>query len=158
MLTFLGGVHRLPVSRFVLVGCLAACIDFAVFNLALPMVGGSRTGAVLANTVSFAAATSVSFALNSRFTFGVTRSRAAFGRYLAVALVGVAIYDLSLLLVLLWTPPGDVLLTNVAKAVAVVPSATWNYLGFRRFAFRPAAPRPERAPVAAAVEAGNGRR
>lgn len=158
MLTLLRAFRRMPVSQFILVGSLAACIDFAVFNLALPLVGASRPGALLANTGSFAAATGVGFVLNSRYTFGVVRTRAGFLRYLGVALVGVAIYDLALLLVLQWTPPGDVLLTNVAKAVAVFPSATWNYLGFRKFAFATAPLRPERADLGVVVEAGDGRR
>jgi putative flippase GtrA len=157
MLTFLGAIRRLPVSQFILVGCLAACIDFAVFNLALPVLGASRPGALMANTASFAAATGVGFALNSRYTFGVVRTRAGFARYLGVALVGVAIYDLTLLLVLQWTPPGDVLLTNAAKAVAVFPSATWNYLGFRNFAFAVARSSRGRTPTGAPVEAGDGR-
>lgn len=158
MLSFIQSIRSLPVSRFVLVGCVAACIDFATFNLALPLVGVSRAGALLANTASFAAATSVGFVLNSRFTFGVVRTRAGFLRYLGVALVGVVIYDLSLLLVLQWTPPGDVLLTNLAKVVAVFPSATWNFLGFRSFVF-PSAPavRPEHR-AGTPVEAGDGRR
>jgi putative flippase GtrA len=158
MLTFLRAIRRRPVSQFILVGCVAACIDFAVFNLALPAVGASRPGALLANTASFGAATSVSFVLNSRYTFGVVRTRAGFARYLGVALVGVAIYDLALLLVLQWTPPGDVLLTNIAKAVAVFPSATWNYLGFRHFAFAVTRSPREGAQAGAPVEAGDGRR
>lgn len=158
MLTFIQSIRRLPVSRFVLVGCLVACIDFATFNVALPMIGVSKTGALLANTASFAVATTVGFILNSRFTFGVVRTRAGFLRYLGVALVGVAIYDLSLLLVLQWTPPGDVLLTNLAKAVAVFPSATWNYLGFRNFAFASAAAERVEHRAGTPLEASDGRR
>lgn len=135
MLAFVRRSHRLSLSRFVAVGSLAACIDFTVFNLALLAVGASRWHVLLANTASFAAATCVGFALNSRYTFRAVRTRSSFMRYLAIALVGVGIYDLGLLLALLWVTPGDVLLTNAAKVVAVVPSATWNYLGFRRFAF-----------------------
>jgi putative flippase GtrA len=158
MLTLLRAFRRMPVSQFIMVGSLAACIDFTVFNLVLPLVGVSRSGALLANTGSFVAATCVGFVLNSRYTFGVVRTREGFVRYLGVALVGVAIYDLALLAVLQWTPPGDVLLTNVAKAVAVFPSATWNFLGFRHFAFASAPTRAGRADVGAAVEAGDGRR
>ena len=158
MLTFLRAIRGMPVGQFIMVGSIAACIDFACFNLALPLVGASRTGALLANTVSFAAATGVGFVLNSRYTFGVVRTRAGFLRYLGVALVGVAIYDLALLLVLQWTPPGDVLLTNVAKAVAVFPSATWNYLGFRNFAFASAPARGVPARAGATLEARDGRR
>lgn len=157
MLTFLRAIRGTPVSQFILVGSLAACIDFAVFNLALPLVGASRSGALLANTGSFAAATGVGFLLNSRFTFRVVRTREGFLRYLGVALVGVAIYDLALLLVLQWTPPGDVLLTNVAKAVAVFPSATWNFLGFRHFAFASAPARSTLSRPGATIEAGDGR-
>lgn len=157
MLTFLRVIRGMPVSHFMLVGSLAACIDFAVFNLALPLVGVSRSGALLANTGSFAVATCVGFVLNSRYTFGVVRTRAGFLRYLGVALVGVAIYDLALLAVLQWTPPGDVLLTNVAKVVSVFPSATWNFLGFRRFAFASAPARSGAARVASTLGVDNGR-
>ena len=157
MLALINTIRRLPLSRFVLVGLVAACIDFATFNLALPLVGVSRSGALMANTASFAVATTVGFILNSRFTFGVDRTRAGFVRYVGVALVGVAIYDLSLFLVLGFMPQGDVLLTNIAKAVAVFPSATWNFIGFRSFAFGSAPTRRVEARPSAPVEA-DGRR
>ena len=150
MLNSLRGLRPQSLRRFAAVGLVSAVFDFTAFNLVLLAIGPSKTNIILANTAAFCVATSVSFVLNSRFTFDAARTRATFMRYLSVAVIAVGIYNLTLLLLLTRIDPGDRLLTNIAKAIAVAPSATWNFLGFALFAFndRRSAPATEMHPTA----------
>lgn len=153
--------------RFVVVGLCSAITDFSVFNIALAYLGPSAWHAVIANTLSFTAGTCVGYTLNSRYTFSAERSRTSAARYLAVAVIGVAIYDTGLFLLLLKLDASSTLMTNAAKVFAVAPSATWNFIGFSLFAFGGAragtgagAATPATRPLAAgiATETIDGRR
>ncbi len=153
--------------RFVAVGLCSAVTDFSVFNIALAYLGPSAWHAVIANTLSFTAGTCVGYTLNSRYTFSAERSRTSAARYLAVAVVGVAIYDTALLLLLLQLDASSTLVTNAAKVFAVAPSATWNFIGFSLFAFggarsgtrgTPVARSNRPAPAGIATETPDGRR
>jgi putative flippase GtrA len=130
-------VARFPsLLRFALVGSIAACAHFATFNLLL-----RETHVLVANTAAVTSAICVSYVLNARFTFRVLRSRLSFARYIVVALVGVAIHNSTVALLLTQLDSQDRLLANVATGLAVIPSATWNFLGFSGFAFRGATAR-----------------
>ena len=81
------------VATFLFVGGSAAAIDFGVLS-GVVALGGSRYGARL---LSVAVATVYTWALNRRLTFAtqVPPSWREFGRYVAVALAGIAL-NLSL--------------------------------------------------------------
>ena len=145
MLTMLRRLRSRSLGRFAAVGIVAACIDFTSFNVVLLALGPSKANVILANTIAFTLATSVSFIINARYTFGAARTRRSFTRYVVIAIVAVLIYNATLLLLLTRVDHSDILLTNLAKVIAVGPSATWNFLGFALFAF---GDRTAAAPVA----------
>jgi putative flippase GtrA len=132
--------------RFALVGVAATAADFAVFNIVL--VGrpeATERLVLLANTLAFATATLLSYALNSRFTFQSGQDRRALLRYFAVAIGGAVVYDLGLLTAIRALDADTAVALNAAKVCAVALSATWNFVGFAFFAF--ASPRFARAKV-----------
>jgi putative flippase GtrA len=140
------------VARFIGVGLTATLTDFVIFNLLIVGVDDpSWPRVLLANTTAFACATVVGYLLNSRVTFRASIDQGSFVRYVAVAIVGAAIYDGSLL-ALMWAFDADsIIALNVVKVAAVALSATWNFCGFAFFAFRT---QESAAPAAASREAG----
>lgn len=122
--------------RFGLVGLFATATDFGVFNVGLVFATDPGRGSIIAlNTLAFAVATSVSYSLNSRYTFAARRSGSALRRYFFVAVCGAVIYDLALVGGQQFIPAGDIVLLNAAKLGAASLSATWNFVGFSVFAF-----------------------
>jgi putative flippase GtrA len=122
--------------RFVGVGLLATATDFLVFNLTI--LGTTDPPAIRileANTLAFACATAVGYVMNARVTFRATRDRGSLARYVAVVLVGAAIYNGALALAVHTIDPGNRYLLNLVKLGAVLFSATWNFCGFSLFAF-----------------------
>ncbi len=126
--------------RFAGVGLVATATDFAVFNLLLFATHDPpRLRVLLANTTAFAVATAVGYVLNARFTFRAARSRQSLVRYVAVALSGAAVYDLTLLALLTGADAHSTLAINLVKLGAVTVSAAWNFCGFALLVFaRPA--------------------
>jgi putative flippase GtrA len=142
-------VARFPsLVRFGVVGAIAACAHFATFNLLL-----RETHVLVANTAAVTSAICVSYVLNARFTFRVLRSRQSFARYVVVALIGVAIHNSTVALLLTQLDAENRLFANLATGLAVFPSATWNFLGFSGFAFRGALARTDAKPPARATAA-----
>jgi putative flippase GtrA len=148
----LGRIERLframwpRLFRFALVGIAATGADFAIFNLVLVgRADATERLVLLANTLAFATATLLSYALNSRFTFQAGNERRALLRYVGVAVGGAVVYDLGLLAAIRVLDADTTVALNVAKVGAVALSATWNFIGFAFFAF--ASPRGARARV-----------
>ena len=123
--------------RFAVVGIIKAAIDFGLFNLILfASPTGSGPTILFANTTGFSVAIASSFLLNARYTFRVRARRRRFWRYVAVSLMGLALYNGALALLLaVWDPEGIAAL-NVAKAASLVASTAWNFLGYRYLVFR----------------------
>lgn len=125
-----------------MVGALKTVVDFATFNLVLLVLPGlSMPVVLLANTAGFVVAVSVSFVLNERFTFRTAARSRGFSRYVVISLVGLALYNGSLVVVLAFWDAEDTLALNVAKVGALVTSMVWNFLGYRFLVFGPAGTR-----------------
>ncbi len=125
-----------PLSRFLLVGAFRAVVDFSVFNVLLASTSSTQIAWVLAaNTVAFGTAMLASYLLNARYTFNAPWQPGSLGRYATIAASGVAIYNAALWALQVSMSADSVAEINVAKALAVAPSAAWNYLGYRHFAF-----------------------
>ena len=123
--------------RFALVGGTATVVDFSIFNVVLAGRGEpSTTHLLAAATIGFVFATYTSYQLNSRFTFRATRSVAALGRYLGIALGGLLIHNATLLFLRGQLDPSTVIELNAVKFGALGASLIWNYLGYRHIAFR----------------------
>ena len=122
--------------RFIAVGLAATATDFTVFNIAIaPVNAPTRPYILVANTLAFATATCVGYTLNSRYTFRAAPDRRSLVRYVLVAIVGAAVYDGSLLVLLHLLSEYDTVLLNVAKVAAVALAAAWNFVGFSLFVF-----------------------
>jgi len=124
--------------RFAMVGVLKTVVDFATFNLVLFVLPGLSMPVVLtANTAGFTVAVSVSFVLNRRFTFRTAARSRGFSRYVVISLVGLALYNGSLVAVLAIWEADDTFALNLAKVGALVTSMVWNFLGYRFLVFGP---------------------
>lgn len=136
--SLLEALQQQPLTRFFVVGMVVTAVDFGVFNALVLMHGEPSTAYILfANTIAFAIAANVGYQLHSRFTFRVGREWRSFWAYVAVAVIGVTIYNSSLL-ALLWLIGSDhPIALNIAKLGAVGFASTWNFQGFRLLAFRP---------------------
>ena len=133
------------VLRFALVGFVKAALDFGSFNLILLVSpADSRAIVILANTVGFSVAVGASFLLNARYTFRAPVQRQRFWRYVAISLVGLALYDSALALLLAVSGMDGIVALNAAKAAALVASTAWNFVGYRYLVFRPALATPAR--------------
>ncbi len=128
--------------RFAMVGALKTVVDFATFNLVLLVLPGLSMPVVLAaNTAGFTVAVSVSFVLNERFTFRTAARSRGFSRYVVISLVGLALYNGSLIAVLAVWDADDTFALNLAKVAALGASMVWNFVGYRFLVFGP--PRPK---------------
>jgi len=136
--SLLEALQQQPLTRFFFVGIVVTAVDFGIFNALVLLHGDPSTAyIVFANTIAFAVAANVGYQLHSRFTFRVGRQWRSFWAYVAVAVIGVTIYNASLL-GLLWLIGSDhPIALNVAKVGAVGFASTWNFQGFRLLAFRP---------------------
>jgi putative flippase GtrA len=124
-------------------------VDFAVFNLLLVPLDGSRTNAVLlANTTAFMCAMVVNYSMNARFSFRVGASRRSLLSYVLFTVVGLLFYNFNLLWIRAALDADTRLLLNVSKAAAMALLFAWNYVGYSRFVFRAdTSPAPERRAV-----------
>ena len=133
----LGDLQQRPLSRFLVVGSMVTAVDFGVFNVLLLFnVDPSKAYVLGANTLAFGVAANVGYQLHSRFTFRVGRRWQSFWAYVAVAVIGVSIYNVALYGFLLVVASTHPLALNVAKAGAVAVASIWNFQGYRLLAFR----------------------
>jgi putative flippase GtrA len=123
--------------RFAIVGGVATVVDFSIFNILLAGRGEPSTVHLLtAATIGFTVATYTSYQLNARFTFRASRSTAALGRYVGIAVGGLLIHNTTLLILRGQLDPDTVIELNAVKFVALGISMIWNYVGYRQIAFR----------------------
>ena len=123
--------------RFALVGGIATVVDFSIFNIVLAGRGEPSTlHLLIAATVGFGVATYTSYQLNARFTFRASRSTAALGRYIGIAVGGLLIHNTTLLILRGQLDPDTVIELNAVKLAALSASMIWNYIGYRQIAFR----------------------
>lgn len=138
-----GELQQRPLTRFFVVGVAVTAVDFGVFNALVLLHGDPSTAFILfANTIAFAVAANVGYQLHSRFTFRVGREWRSFWAYVAVAVIGVTIYNSSLLLLLWFIESDHPIALNIAKVGAVGVASMWNFQGFRLLAFRTREGRP----------------
>ena len=76
--------------------------------------------------------------LNARYTFRAERDRGQFIRYVLVSAAGIALYNGALFAVVELTVPTGTIEVNLSKIAALAASLAWNFIGYRRFVFRPA--------------------
>jgi putative flippase GtrA len=114
--------------RYLVTGSLAAIVDVGVFALLL------RLGLAIpvAATISFAAASITNYWLTSRFVFQAKRSATGYLRFLAFALLGLALNVTLTTLLAAYTPLPPVLAKVVAIGICFVFNFTMNSL----FVFR----------------------
>ena len=130
------------IYRFVIVGLLNTGIDFAVFNL-LISASGIRTGPglLLINITAVLVAIVNSYILNRIWTFKSSDPNytAQLPKFLTASLTGMIINTVTVGLVplLLWpgTAPTSSAL-NVAKLLAAILSASWNFISYRHWVFK----------------------
>lgn len=126
-----------PLVRFVAVGSLVTALDFLVFNVLIGQIGTpSKTETVVANTVAFACATLAGYLLHATYTFRAARGWRSLTTFLAVAVGGAVVYDVTLLGLLHVYHAPHTLELNVLKALAAGFASLWNFQGFRILVFR----------------------
>jgi putative flippase GtrA len=125
------------IVRYLLVAVVKVALDFAIFNvLVFGVADPDRAHLLLANSSGFVAAGWVAYRLNSGFAFRVERRPGDFGRFLAVSLVGGALYNVGLIALVATVDASGSVELNLAKLGALAVSAGWNFLGCSLFVFR----------------------
>lgn len=119
------------VTRFAVVGVLAAVLDFAIYHLAI----GLGLWVHAARALSFVMATLLAYVLNKRWSFNATGSRgraAAFaGLYITTFVVVLTLHALALAVLPMawWT-------TTAAWALSQAFGSTCNFIMLRLVIFR----------------------
>jgi len=132
-------------ARFIAAGIFNTVIDFAIFNTLIHAFGFQ---AWVANICSTSVAMVISFVINKKTVFRDSKrfSHTQFAAYIAVTLAG--LWGLQTIVIVgvsdivrpvaqsfLSSTTVRLLVPNVAKAVATVGSAIWNYLWYDRVIF-----------------------
>jgi putative flippase GtrA len=136
--SFLVAAAHKRLFQFVLVGGIAACTDFTVFDAVV--IGEpypSHVRVLIANSLALLCATLVGYLLNRRLTYRGRRHVGSLPRYAFVAAIGAALYDGSLMVLLHLPHAHGVVMLDALKLLAIPPSAAWNYFGFGAFVFPP---------------------
>ncbi len=130
-------------AKFAQVGVLNTLIDFGIFNLLIWITGIiSGTGIILLNTLSILVAIINSYFWNKYWTFSKKGGRIEreFLQFLVISIIG---WALNTSIVFLGTTFIEVQLgvsagawVNIMKALAVVVSMTWNFLGYKFIVFK----------------------
>ena len=125
---------------FLLIGVMNTAIDFGLLNL-LIMLTYQHSGwwLLIFNGLSFLAAVSNSYVLNGRVTFRYRElgDPLRFARFIGVNAMGLVINSgiVGLMAPLLEGRYSSIVAINVSKALAVLVSLCWNYLGSKRWIF-----------------------
>lgn len=132
-------------ARFIAAGIFNTVVDFAIFNALIHLFGFK---AWTANICSTSVAMVISFVINKKAVFrdGKRFSHTQFAAYIVVTLAG--LWGLQTIMIIgvsdtirpiaqsfLSTSAGRFLIPNIAKAVATVASAVWNYIWYDRVVF-----------------------
>ncbi len=133
--------HFWQIARFAIVGCLNTVIDLLVLNALLWLFPTQNTLIVLGfNSFAYTTGAINSFLLNKYWTFQ-RQGRITIGevlRFLLTTGAGVLCSDVLLwgaVVVLRPLIANQMVLTNIAKIVAVLGMATISYLGMRLWVF-----------------------
>ncbi|MEJ1159178.1 GtrA family protein [Prosthecomicrobium sp. N25] len=111
--------------RFATVGAITTVIDIVGFALLVTVLPPAP-----ANLCSYSMGLTVSYLLNSRWTFGVSRNPAQAVKFVAATLAGLGLSTLLVASLSLVIPP------IVAKVLSVPVVFAWNYLTVRFWVFR----------------------
>jgi putative flippase GtrA len=124
-------------SRFLVVGVLAAVVDFGTFNVVL-LLGDERSAdwIAVANTAAVVVAFLFSYSMQSRVTFRAGWSWTSMILFIVVTVIGIGVYNGGLLGLRAIVQPDAVLVLNFLKLLAAVPLLIWKYVGFSQIAFR----------------------
>ncbi len=140
-------------TKFVIIGSTSAVIDVGV-NLFL--MRQYNTPWLLAATIGFALGVTNGFIWNSRWTFrglGSGRQHELYAKFVAVNIVGLLL-NLLIMKFIFIAMTGQILMPanpsptqwKIAKAVAIVLVAVWNFSANKLWTFRhKPSPAPERA-------------
>ena len=143
------------IFRFLLVGATATLVDYLVFwvfdAFILPQTWGT-VSLVLATALGFGVGTLVNWVLSVRFVFRETRekidvrSKKPFAVFALISLIGLAITELGVVLLVFAFPEIKILGSTalfgtawekwLAKAIMTCLVLVWNYLGRKILIFR----------------------
>ncbi|MEK7072970.1 MAG: GtrA family protein [Patescibacteria group bacterium] len=120
--------------RYGLVGLSATAVDWLGFFALTRSLPFFREQYLLANVCSFVVAVAWAYTMHRRVTFRVNHGshRAQFPKFLTVTLIGLAINSLVLYLGISQFGLYDL----VAKVIALVMTAVWNFAGQKLWTFR----------------------
>jgi putative flippase GtrA len=129
------------ISLFCLVGMLNTGADFGTLNFLVATTHIHQGLALFAlNGVSFAVAVSISYVLNTRWTFrqAGTSDLGQMARFIGVSLVGLLLNSAVVLLTAAWFDRwhAPLLALNAGKLLATGASLLWNYFALRRFVYQ----------------------
>lgn len=130
--------------KFVAVGAINTALDLLVLNALLLMSDQAKHDASFSifKAISFLVAVINSYWLNRYWTFAGTRTRntrAAFGQFLGVSLVGLAVNNVVATLVFRHAfviPRLSALRATIAGLAGSAAGLTWNYVGYKFFVFK----------------------
>ncbi|HLJ57128.1 MAG TPA: GtrA family protein [Chthonomonadaceae bacterium] len=129
--------------KFIIIGFTSACIDVGVNKL---LIHKFDTPWMLAAVIGFALGVTNGFIWNSRWTFrgmGSGRQHELYVKFVAVNIVGLLL-NLCIMKLVFIGMTGQILLSanptafqwNVAKAIAIVIVAVWNFGANKLWTFR----------------------
>ena len=129
--------------KFVIIGFSSAAIDVAVNKI---LMHRFNTPWLVAGTIAFALGVTNGFIWNSRWTFrglGSGRQHELYGKFVAVNIVGLLL-NLCIMKLVFIAMTGQILLQsnpsstqwNIAKAIAIVLVAIWNFTANKLWTFR----------------------
>lgn len=143
------------ISKFAIVGILNTLIDVVIVNILVLNLG---LDPVISNIVGVSVAVVNSYAMNKYWTFGDKKKEhlaEQFGLFVLLSLVGLAINTVVFKFLLdLWVWPGafantlvgtlsldsvfseEFVTLNFAKAWAIGVSMFWNFISYRKWAFK----------------------
>lgn len=136
--------HVKQIAKFGAVGVINTLGDFLLFNV---LFGLLHLPLLLANICAVSVMMLISLQLNRRFVFQATD--ASYGRqmtrFLLVTLFGLYVIQNIIMFTVLGmletaslsgVLASDIILANIAKAVGVAGSATWNFILYKLWVFK----------------------
>ena len=127
-----------------MVGVINTLSDFLLFNIFLSLF---HLPLLVANIFSVSIVMTLSLYLNRRFVFGTSNAAANAknaAKFIIVTLIGLYAIQNSIIFIAIGflnnmpaiIPDNHILQANIAKAIGVVGSATWNFLLYKFWVFK----------------------
>ncbi len=151
------------VGSFGIVGIFNTLLDFGIFNM---LQYALHFAPVPANVVSTTIAQIISFGLNRKFVFAGAKTKHGHAstvvRFIVITAIGLYVVQNLVLSFFahVFTLPGDIayslaqslginvtadfVINNVAKLIATVFSAAWNFVLYKKIVFASAEPAPKK--------------